>query len=136
MGLMPSDRSCFLDRYSRVDQPPVTELRSVEGQLICHLETADVTELLESGKRLPRRFVAKGRDGSTDIWGIVYLPRQFDSARSYPVIENIYAGPHDHHVPKSFRAGSGHQQSIAEQGFIVVQLESRGSKHFSRKFRN
>jgi dipeptidyl-peptidase-4 len=130
------DRAYFLDRYSRVDQPPITELRSADGRLICHLETADATELLESGKRLPRRFAAKGRDGSTDIWGIVYLPAQFDLAKSWPVIENIYAGPHDHHVPKSFRASSGHQQAIADQGFVVVQIDGMGTAWRSRAFHN
>jgi dipeptidyl-peptidase-4 len=130
------DRAYFLDRYSRVDQPPVTELRSADGQLICHLESADVSELLESGKRLPRRFAAKGRDGSTDIWGIVYLPTQFDPAKSWPVIENIYAGPHDQHVPKSFRAGSGHQQALADQGFVVVQIDGMGTAWRSRAFHN
>jgi len=130
------DRACFLDRYSRVDQPPVTELRSAEGQLICHLETADASELLEAGKRFPRPFSAKGRDGSTDIWGIVYLPTQFDPEKSWPVIENIYAGPHDHHVPKSFRAGSGHQQAIADAGFVVVQIDGMGTAWRSRAFHN
>ena len=53
--------------------------------------------------RAPERFVAKGRDGETDIWGIVVRPTDHDPARKYPVVEQIYAGPHGAHVPKDFR---------------------------------
>lgn len=64
------DRRYFLDRWSRVDLPPVTELRSAAtGELICVLERADWTELRATGWLPPEPFVAKGRDGKTDIWG-------------------------------------------------------------------
>ena len=53
-------------------------------------------------------FVAKGRDGTTDIWGVIVRPTNFDPAKKYPVIENIYAGPHGSFVPKSFSAYSRH----------------------------
>lgn len=128
------DRRWFIDRYSRVDLPPVTELRTADGELVCALETADASEVLKERGTYPERFVAKGRDGVTDIWGIVHRPKNFDSAKSYPVIENIYAGPHDHHVPKAFRAGFGHQHQIADTGFIVVQIDGMGTAWRSKTF--
>ena len=54
----------------------------------------------------PKSFVAKGRDGKTDIWGVIVRPTNFDPTKKYPVIENIYAGPHGSFVPKTFGASA------------------------------
>ncbi len=126
----------FVDTWSRVDLPPISELRrSEDGQLVCRLEEADASEVLqENGGRWPERFTAKGRDGVTDIYGVIIRPRDFDPARKYPVVENIYAGPQDFFTPKSFRARSGHQQRIADLGLIVVQCDGMGTSGRSKKF--
>src|SRR5205807_532497 len=88
------DGKYLIDTYSRVDLPPVHELRRVsDGKLVCMLEQADVSALRETGWRSPEVFRARGRDGKTDIWGIVCRPRRFDPTKKYPVVENIYAGP-------------------------------------------
>ena len=129
------DKTWFIDRYSRVDLPPVTELRNaVDGSLACEIEMADASEVIQVRGSLPERFVAKGRDGLTDIWGIIHRPNKFDPNKSYPVIENIYAGPHDHHVPKAFRTTWGHQHKIADAGFVVVQIDGMGTAWRSKAF--
>ena len=128
------DRSVFVDTYSRVDVAPVTELRSgVDGALLATLETGDATALKAAGWKAPEVFTAKGRDGRTDIWGLIYRPSNFDPARKYPVIENIYAGPHSAHVPKNFGAYN-QMQAQAEIGFIVVQIDGMGTSHRSKAF--
>ena len=128
------DRRFFLDRWSRVDQPPVTELRDAnDGKIICELERADWSELLKTGWCPPERFVAKGRDGKTDIYGIIIRPSNFDTNRQYPVIEKVYAGPQGAFVPKSFGLQT-RQQAIAELGFIVVQIDGMGTSHRSKAF--
>ena len=73
---------------------------------MCTLEKGDVAALVKAGWRAPEVFVAKGRDGKTDIWGIIIRPTNFDPAKKYPVIENIYAGPQGSFVPKTFGAVS------------------------------
>ena len=129
------DRQFYFDRYSRVDLPPITELRRTsDGTLVTALETADASEILKSRGHLPQRFFANGRDGETDIWGVIHFPRNFDPDRIYPVVENIYAGPHDHHVPKAFRSRYGHQHQIADRGMIVVQIDGMGTAWRSKKF--
>ncbi len=128
------DRRWFIDRWSRVDLPPISDLRAADGRLVCRLETADASELLTNGRTLPVRFTAAGRDGHTPIWGILHLPDDFSADRSWPVVENIYAGPHDYHVPKEFRSVWGHQRQIANSGFIVVQIDGMGTAWRSRKF--
>lgn len=132
------DRNFILDSYSRVDLPPVTELRRVsDGSLVCELERADWSSLLSTGWKAPERFVAKGRDGTTDIYGVIYRPTHFDPTKTgkYPVIEQIYAGPHGSFVPKQF--SSYHPpQAMAELGFIVVQIDGMGTSNRSKAFQD
>jgi dipeptidyl-peptidase-4 len=128
------DGRFFLDRYSRVDLPPVTELRrSDDGKKICELERADTTALLATGWRAPERFAAKGRDGRTDIYGIIIRPMNFDENKKYPVIEDIYAGPQAAFVPKAFGLGTK-QRSLAELGFVIVQIDGMGTNFRSKAF--
>lgn len=132
---MSPDRQYFVDRFSRVDMAAVTEFRrSVDGTLVTKLETGDAAEIVAGRGSLPIRFTAKGRDGKTDIWGLIHLPRNFDPTRKYPVVENIYAGPHDHHVPKAFRTSYRHQHEIADKGVVVVQIDGMGTAWRSKEF--
>jgi dipeptidyl-peptidase-4 len=130
------DSRFFIDTYSRVDLPPVHELRrSDTGKQVCALEKADASELLAAhGNRWPERFIAKGRDGKTDIHGVILYPRDFDPQKHYPVVENIYAGPQDFFAPKAFRPRYGHQQQIADLGMIVVQCDGMGTSGRSKSF--
>jgi hypothetical protein len=128
------DRRFLVDTYSRVDLPPVHELRRAEdGALVCRLEAADISELSQSGWQPPEVFVAKARDGVTDIWGIICRPRNFDPNRKYPVIEDIYAGPHGSFVPKSF-SPSNRYASLTDSGFIVVKIDGMGTANRSKAF--
>ena len=128
------DRRFFIDTWSRVDLPPVTELRNAEdGSLVCELERLDWKELLATGWQIPEQFVAKGRDGETDIYGVIYRPTTFDPNNTYPIIEQIYAGPHGHFVQKNFRPFQ-RQQEMAELGFVVVQMDGMGTSGRSKKF--
>ena len=128
------DRKFLLDRYSRVDQPPITELRRVaDGSLVLTLEEADASALLATGWQMPEPFVAKGRDGETDIWGVIYRPMNLDENKSYPIIEDIYAGPHSSHVPKTFST-STRRAALCELGFIVVKIDGMGTSNRSKAF--
>jgi hypothetical protein len=128
------DRNYLVDSYARVDQAPVHELRrTADGRLVCKLEEADISELKESGWEPPEVFVAKGRDGKTDIWGIICRPRNFDPNKKYPVIESIYAGPQDSFVPKVF-SPARRFASLTDLGFIVVQIDGMGTANRSKAF--
>ncbi|WP_395753241.1 prolyl oligopeptidase family serine peptidase [Prosthecobacter sp.] len=128
------DRDTFIDTWSRADLPPVNELRrSTDGSLVCELEKADASALLAAGWTMPERFVAKGRDGKTDIHGIIIKPSHFDATKKYPVVEDIYAGPHGSFAPKDFdRQLRLHQ--IAELGFIIVKMDGMGTNHRGKAF--
>ena len=125
----------FTDTYSRVDLPATTVLRETStGKILLTPEQTDITALLKTGWKMPEVFSAKGRDGKTDIWGMIYRPSNFDPKKQYPVIEYIYAGPHSSHVPKSFSAAYRWYAGLAELGFIVVQIDGMGTSNRSKAF--
>ncbi|RKF18281.1 S9 family peptidase [Altericroceibacterium spongiae] len=139
------DMSYYVDNYSRVDLPTVSELhRSSDGHLIATITKGDITRLTAAGFRSPEVFKAKGRDGKTDIWGLVVRPTDYDPSHKYPVIENIYAGPHDSFVPKRFWPFGYHSggdkvigmQALADLGFIVVQIDGMGTANRSKAFQD
>ena len=128
------DQRFIIDSYSRVDMAPVHELRRVSnGKLVCTLEKADTSELSKEGWSPPEVFSAKGRDGKTDIWGIVCRPKDFDPKKKYPVLEDMYAGPHDSYTPKQFSAGRRYS-SWTDMGFIVIKMDGMGTANRSKAF--
>ena len=128
------DGRFLVARWSRVDHPPVTELRRADtGELVMELERADWSALLATGWKVPERFVAAGRDGVTPIYGVVYRPSNYDPNRKWPVIETIYAGPQGAFVPKRF-ATEHYGQSLTELGFVVVQIDGMGTNWRSKAF--
>ncbi len=130
-----ADYKLFVDSYSRIDLAPITVLRrSTDGKVLMELEKTDISDLTAKGWKTPEVFVAKARDGKTDIWGNIYRPTNFDPSKKYPIVEAIYAGPHAAHVPKTFRPSFGHFSAMAELGFIVVQIDGMGTSHRSKAF--
>lgn len=130
------DRKYIIDTHSRVDAAPINELRRVaDGKLICKLEEADLSELSASGWRPPEVFVAKARDGQTDIWGIICAPADLDPQKKYPILEDIYAGPHGSFVPKTFAAQQRYRD-WNKLGFVVVKIDGLGTANRSKAFHN
>lgn len=130
-----NDKRLLVDVYSMSDKAPVAVLRNARnGKIIMPVETADIIALEKAGWRAPETFAAKGRDGKTDIWGIIHRPTNFDPAKKYPIIEYIYAGPGSHYVPKNFIAFNNNLSAIAELGFIVIQIDGMGTSFRSKSF--
>lgn len=130
-----SDYKYMVDSYSRVDKEPSIVVRFVaDGTVIYRpLNQPDISEAVATGWSMPEVFTAKGRDGITDIWGVIIRPANFDPKKKYPVIEYIYAGPHDSHVPKSF--SMIHRSSeLSELGFITVMIDGMGTANRSKAF--
>tara|TARA_R110000868_G_scaffold44131_1_gene147724 strand:+ start:1403 stop:3643 length:2241 start_codon:yes stop_codon:yes gene_type:complete len=129
------DYSYYVDQFSRVDMPAITLLKSANNaKTLLELQKGDNSTLLKEGWIAPEVFTTKGRDGKTDIWGIIVRPTTFDPNKSYPIIEYIYAGPHDSFVPKDFHSYYWSMSSLAELGFIVVQIDGMGTSNRSKAF--
>jgi len=126
------DGQFYVDTYSRIDLAPVMELhRTADASLIATVETADITQLRSAGWQPPEPFHTAGRDGKTQIYGIIYRPLNFDPSKKYPVIEDIYAGPQGSFVPKSFTTRT---EPLTALGFVVVQIDGMGTNNRSRAF--
>jgi dipeptidyl aminopeptidase/acylaminoacyl peptidase len=129
------DAQYLVDTWSQVDVAPQTALRNAkDGKTLMELEKCDLTKLKSLGWIAPETFVAKGRDGQTDIWGTIFRPSDFDPGKKYPVLEYVYAGPGSAYAPKAFRTLHRNHQIIAELGFIVVQSDGMGTSFRSKAF--
>lgn len=135
VAVFTSDMEYLTDTYSTVCTPPVTLLRSgKDGKVIREIARGDISKLTKSGWQAPEPFVAKGRDGKTDIWGVIQRPSNFSPKKKYPVIEYIYSGPGGQYVPKSFSTWHYDLAGLAELGFIVVQIDGMSTSFRTKEF--
>lgn len=131
---MSPDGAYFVDSYSRPDLLGESVLRrSRDGSEVRVLEKAEASELQKTGWKFPEPFQGKAADGTTDIYGLIWRPSNFDSSKKYPIVEQVYTGPQGFFVPKTFASGL-RLQSMAELGFIVVMVDGRGTTGRSRAF--
>lgn len=134
--LFSSDYKYFVDNYSRPDFAGASVARkTADGSKVMDIQSADIKALLDKGFTMPIVFSAKGRDGKTDIWGTMYLPYNFDKNKKYPVVEYIYAGPHDSHVVKNFGVYTRNSM-LQELGFVVVTIDGMGTDNRSKSFQD
>jgi dipeptidyl aminopeptidase/acylaminoacyl peptidase len=116
----------FVNNFSRVNTTPVSVLYDNFGRKVMHLETADLSKLFEAGYQFPEPYKLKAGDGITDLYGVMYKPFDFDSTRSYPLIEYVYPGPQTEAVNKSFSSRMDRLDRMAQFGFIVISVGNRG----------
>ena len=129
------DGRFFVDSYSTPDTPPVSVLRDANGRIVQTLERGDISRLVATGWKAPTQVRMKGRDGKTDIYGLMYTPSKLDSARKYPIINHIYPGPQSGSVgTRSFSPARGDDQALAELGFVVVEIDGMGTPWRSKRF--
>ncbi len=138
-GLKPISPSghYLVDSFSRFDRSPRAVLRTTDGALLRPLEESDDRPLRAAGWRPPEPFQVTAADGKTQLYGLLYHPSDFDPAKRYPVLVDYYPGPFTTHVRKLFgqRDTDEQPQAAAEAGFVVIQLDARGTEYRSRAFR-
>jgi dipeptidyl-peptidase 4 len=135
ISLSPSGRF-FTDIYSKPDVPPVAVLRdTASGKQIMELERADVTKLTAAGWNPPTPITVKGRDGQTDLYGLMFKPANLDPSKKYPIINHIYPGPQTGSVGgRTFNPARGDDEALAQLGFVVVEIDGMGTPWRSKKF--
>ena len=132
--LSPSGKY-FTDSYSKPDVPAVAVVRDQAGKLVETLEKADISKLTATGWKPPMGFTVKARDGVTDLYGLMFRPTNFNSAKKYPIVNHIYPGPQTGSVgSRNFSPARGDCQALAELGFIVVEIDGMGTPWRSKKF--
>ncbi|HAZ66694.1 MAG TPA: S9 family peptidase [Opitutae bacterium] len=135
INLSPNGRY-FLDTASRPDLAPTyTVRRTNDGSVVATLGTADISRAIKAGWAPPIPFHTKDRDGKFDIWGVIHRPKPFDPKKRYPVLEHIYAGPHDSFTQAGFTPwwyDVVREPNI--NGFYVVQIDGLGTRNRGREF--
>ena len=124
----------FLDRYSSLKQPTQVELWSAAGQKLRTMENnAAVTSWLAThAYSRPEIFSFTTSDGAR-IDGSIVKPIPFDPNKRYPVVFDIYGGPGSQYVYDQFQS-SGWTQWLAQEGYIVVDVNNRGNNNYGSAF--
>ena len=135
-AIFSPDRTTLIDVASRHDVPPSYTLRrGSDGRALALLGSAGGLEPLKQAGWSPSvAFTAKDRDGKFDIWGQFVRPFPFDPSKKYPVLESIYAGPHDSHVSWGFGFWNRNFREGSLQGFYVVRIDGRGTWNRGKEF--
>ncbi|MDR6784519.1 S9 family peptidase [Pedobacter africanus] len=121
----------FLDQYSRIDLEPVSVLRSRNGKLLQEIYRPEFGRLYAYGWKRPEMFTVKAKDGVTDLYGLMWKPFNFDPAKKYPIISQVYPGPFTETVWNDFTVTDRYNNtSLAQVGFIVVVMGHRGSSPY------
>ena len=127
---------------SRVDTVPETLLVDRNGEQIMVVETAELT--LPEGWVWPEPVQMTATDGETELYGVMYKPTNFDPDNSYPVIDAaLVYNPISSPVAKGSFTNSGfygmnyyYEAALAQLGFIVVQMDGRGTAYRSKAFQD
>jgi len=131
----------YLDTHSTVARPPVTEIRRVSGEFVMVVEEADIAALIDLGWQAPEEFVVKAADGKTDLYGVIRKPWNFDPAKTYPVVEQIYGGPQRTEVVTNFMGELFSRRTIlasalTQLGFITVSVDAPGTPGRGKAFQD
>ena len=130
-----SDGQYFIDSYSTPQTPPIATLRDRNGKVLLPLAEGFIGRLKAAGWVPPETFHVKGHDGTTDVYGLLFKPAQFDPSRKYPIINYIYPGPQGGSFgPHGFLASRVDSNALAQLGFAVVSIEGMGNPKRSKAF--
>jgi len=123
----------YLDTFSNLDTPPRTTLHDSGGKEIRVWREADrkILDEYDILKTEIHRF--QGADG-TEFYGRLIRPANFDPAKKYPVIVSVYGGPHAQSVRNAWAGGLNWEQVMAHKGFVIWQMDNRGSAGRGHKF--
>ncbi len=124
--LSPSHRF-VTDHAERNDMAGADCIRDLSGRLVADLGRADLSPLTARGWQPPRQLQLMAADGQTPIYGLVYTPHDMKPSDRLPIISNPYPGPHTDLVELGFAIDDNGNQTLAEDGFIVINFSYRGS---------
>lgn len=115
----------FVDTYSSLTRPPSTALCAADGRELAVLRPPD-TRVVGEYEILPTEIVeVKAADGAL-LYARLIRPAGFEAGRKYPAVVAIYGGPHAQAVRNAW-SGLSFDQALAHRGFVVWQLDNRGS---------
>jgi dipeptidyl-peptidase-4 len=115
----------FLHTYSSTAAPPRVTLHAGDGRELTVYREAD-RRLLEQYEILPTELSSfRGPDGSV-LYTRLIKPVGFDPSKKYPAVIQVYGGP-GAQGPRNAWYGADFDQVLAHAGFVVWQVDNRGS---------
>ncbi len=126
----------FINYYSTANKPYVITLNDGKGKVIRTLKTNEnLNETLKAFNLSPVEFskVDISKDVSLNAWMI--KPSDFDPNKKYPLLMYVYGGPGSQTVKNSWGGKNFFWfQMLAQQGYIVVSVDNRGTGAKGRDF--
>jgi dipeptidyl-peptidase 4 len=121
------DLSSFINSYSNAATPTRQDLYRMDGTRVAAINDGSVPEL-EQYKLTPQEFVEVTADDGTKLHASIIKPLNFDPSKKYPVLINVYGGPHVQLVRNAWGSlGYLMHEVLAAKGYIVFTLDNRGS---------
>lgn len=133
------DRRHFVVKSSRMDLPPRWSAGSWgrHPSRLTPLDSIPRSLLEKAGWHAPQLIDLLAADDSTRLYGVLYFPADYDPAKRYPILSNVYPGPQTDLVPRGFSLDDNGNQSLAELGCLVLNISPRGSSPYrGRDFYN
>lgn len=132
------NQSVYLDYFNSLSQPPQVSLRGDKGQHLAWVEQNQVNAghpLYDYAGlwQLPEFKELKAEDGQI-LQTRLFKPVPFDAGKKYPVVVRVYGGPHAQLVTNSWSEQDYFTQYLVQQGYVVFQLDNRGSAHRGTQF--
>lgn len=128
----------YIDSFSNTKTPKQVSLHSANGEHIPWLAENKVTPEhpvapYYNGLVMPEFGSLKSDDGKADLYYKLYKPKNMQPGKKYPVIVRVYGGPHAQLVTNKWQ-GADITQYMLQQGYIVYQLDNRGSNYRGTAF--
>lgn len=132
-----TDGDWVIDSYADVNTPRVIRIMPVKRPLIQKprvLLTAP--NPLAAYKLGELSLFARSNGKGTDLYYRTFKPAGFDSTKKYPVIVYWYGGPHAQMILNNWNGGAGDYwfQYLAQRGYLVLTIDTRGSAYRGRDF--
>jgi dipeptidyl-peptidase-4 len=131
---MSPDLTEYVDMWSNVTTPRVTDLCSSDGKLIKNLLTSEDPTLDYAYTEICLGTV-KSADGLHDNYYRMIKPLNFDPSKKYPTIVYVYGGPHSQMVTNTYLANLRRwEMHMAQRGYLVYVQDNRGTSNRGAAF--
>jgi dipeptidyl-peptidase-4 len=124
------DGKHFVDVMQTHDLPPATRLCDAAGKVVAELATSNMEKFESLGLKRVELINYKAADGTTELYGMLHFPSNFDPTKKYPLLVSVYAGPQTNGARETFTLPN----SITEYGFLYATLDSRSAAGRGKRF--
>ena len=127
--VLSPDSKYFIDVEQAHDRPPVTRLRDFNGKQMAEIATSDTTDFDTLGLKPAELFTFTSADGRTQLHGMLQFPSNFDPAKTYPMLVQVYGGPSSAGLNENYATPN----ALAEYGFLILRVDARTNAGKGRK---